>query len=441
MSLDDSENHRNGTSPAAVGAPGWYYADGDPAGTERYWDGSAWLGAPQQIDTSPAEATKGAEGTSESSACSERSSFPAVGVAVALAGLLVIAIVIGVTVLGGGSDETDGITTTARATVPEEVATGEPAATNEDGAELVEATAVPTASTLMMPADEPEPEPAAPATEPPSQPTAEPTVDASVSIAPPAPGSLPDAYGWGGPITANGIDRADGSGCTPPPPGDDLVDGLWFVEPLVERNGEFIVDLGCRFSSDRDVGTQSATAERPVVRNEVAKFFTTVLSERLIVWHGPSQRSMRGNPISQILDCGQQAPFLWLKISGGVVTEILNTAEGCSVTGDLGLSQAISSPACTGEWVVFIGSVTAPSEYRADVDHLLRRFSQSHYLRTDQSCTSLRQQLDGNAIYAVYLGPWGSKAEACSARSANGGDAYVKRLDMTTPPTNLFTCP
>ncbi len=29
--------------------PGWYYAQGDPPGTQRYWDGSQWTGAPQPV--------------------------------------------------------------------------------------------------------------------------------------------------------------------------------------------------------------------------------------------------------------------------------------------------------------------------------------------------------------------------------------------------------
>lgn len=28
---------------------GWYHADGDPAGTQRYWDGETWQGGPQAI--------------------------------------------------------------------------------------------------------------------------------------------------------------------------------------------------------------------------------------------------------------------------------------------------------------------------------------------------------------------------------------------------------
>lgn len=28
---------------------GWYYAQGDPPGTQRYWDGQAWQGSPQPV--------------------------------------------------------------------------------------------------------------------------------------------------------------------------------------------------------------------------------------------------------------------------------------------------------------------------------------------------------------------------------------------------------
>ncbi len=29
--------------------PGWYYAQGDPPGTQRYWDGTSWQGGPQPV--------------------------------------------------------------------------------------------------------------------------------------------------------------------------------------------------------------------------------------------------------------------------------------------------------------------------------------------------------------------------------------------------------
>jgi uncharacterized RDD family membrane protein YckC len=33
--------------------PGWYYAQGDPPGTHRYWDGEQWVGGPQPVSASP----------------------------------------------------------------------------------------------------------------------------------------------------------------------------------------------------------------------------------------------------------------------------------------------------------------------------------------------------------------------------------------------------
>ena len=33
-------------------APGWYHAEGDPPGTERYWDGSAWTDGPRPVASS-----------------------------------------------------------------------------------------------------------------------------------------------------------------------------------------------------------------------------------------------------------------------------------------------------------------------------------------------------------------------------------------------------
>ncbi len=35
---------------------GWYYAPGDPEGTQRYWDGAQWIGEPQPVPQQPAPA-------------------------------------------------------------------------------------------------------------------------------------------------------------------------------------------------------------------------------------------------------------------------------------------------------------------------------------------------------------------------------------------------
>lgn len=34
--------------------PGWYHAEGDPPGTERYWDGSMWTDGPRPVGGFPA---------------------------------------------------------------------------------------------------------------------------------------------------------------------------------------------------------------------------------------------------------------------------------------------------------------------------------------------------------------------------------------------------
>lgn len=37
------------TDNAGMQPPGWYYAEGDPPGTQRYWDGTQWQGGPQPV--------------------------------------------------------------------------------------------------------------------------------------------------------------------------------------------------------------------------------------------------------------------------------------------------------------------------------------------------------------------------------------------------------
>ena len=34
--------------------PGWYYAEGDPPGTQRFWDGAQWQGGPQVVGSTAA---------------------------------------------------------------------------------------------------------------------------------------------------------------------------------------------------------------------------------------------------------------------------------------------------------------------------------------------------------------------------------------------------
>jgi serine/threonine-protein kinase len=108
---------------------------------------------------------------------------------------------------------------------------------------------------------------------------------------------------------------------------------------------------------------------------------------------------------------------------------------------DLGLAEPMSVPTCDGTYVTFVGAAVEPARYRTDVQRLLANHPGARYLHSPTTgCGSLRRQLDGADIYAVYYGSFATQDDACAQRAAVGGDAYVKRLDHTTPPSQLLTC-
>lgn len=107
------------------------------------------------------------------------------------------------------------------------------------------------------------------------------------------------------------------------------------------------------------------------------------------------------------------------------------TTTAARPPGDLGLSTPISTPPCDGRTVAFVYNATNPGTYAQEVEAALARFPGASYLRTDQSCASLRQSLDGNPIYAVFY-PGASLADTCATRNRIGGETYARRLDNTT---------
>lgn len=106
------------------------------------------------------------------------------------------------------------------------------------------------------------------------------------------------------------------------------------------------------------------------------------------------------------------------------------TTESRAV-GDLGLDTPISTPPCDGRTVTFVVNATTPGRYAEQVSAALSQYPGSQYLRTDQSCSSLRQDLNGNAIYGVYL-EGTSLTDICRIKAEIGGEAYARRLDETS---------
>jgi serine/threonine-protein kinase len=73
--------------------------------------------------------------------------------------------------------------------------------------------------------------------------------------------------------------------------------------------------------------------------------------------------------------------------------------------------------------------------YPSGVQGLLDAHPGAYYLRTDQSCPSLRQASDqGNPIYTVFIFAGRTEAELCAAVNAAGDGAYGKWLDFTHDP-------
>lgn len=108
---------------------------------------------------------------------------------------------------------------------------------------------------------------------------------------------------------------------------------------------------------------------------------------------------------------------------------------------DLGVGIPLSHPACDGSGVVILGSAVTPGRYDADVRNFLARFPAASYLRTDQSCSSLRQATEqGNPIYAVYQPAGKTQADICAAVRQAGGNAYGKWLDQVTDPGYIIPC-
>ncbi len=97
-------------------------------------------------------------------------------------------------------------------------------------------------------------------------------------------------------------------------------------------------------------------------------------------------------------------------------------------------------PPCDGTYITVVGNAIDPAQYASVIADLLVRYPGSEYLRTDQTCPSLRPEVDGNAIYTVYYGPFADAPTACSNRSLGPSDAYVRRLSLVDPPTHVVDC-
>jgi len=110
------------------------------------------------------------------------------------------------------------------------------------------------------------------------------------------------------------------------------------------------------------------------------------------------------------------------------------------LVGDLGLAQLITQPVCDDTYITVLASAVDPDRYASAVADSLVNYQGSNYLKTVETCSSLRPSVDGADIYVVYFGPYVSRDEACDARVFGPTDAYVRTLSLTVPDTHRIQC-
>jgi hypothetical protein len=87
-----------------------------------------------------------------------------------------------------------------------------------------------------------------------------------------------------------------------------------------------------------------------------------------------------------------------------------------------------------------IASAIGSQATAGGIANVLKAYPDSNYLRTDQTCPSLTQNIDGAPIYVVYFGPFIAASDACAARAQGTQGAYARRLSNDVGPSHGVSC-
>lgn len=122
------------------------------------------------------------------------------------------------------------------------------------------------------------------------------------------------------------------------------------------------------------------------------------------------------------------------------VTAAPGAGDG-AVPGDLAIAgRPMQRPGCDDSFITILASAVGDQVTGAGIAALLDAYPGSEYLRTDQTCSSLRPDVDGAPIYVVYLGPFAFASDACAARTQGPEGAYAKQLSNSVPPDTVVSC-
>jgi serine/threonine-protein kinase len=124
-----------------------------------------------------------------------------------------------------------------------------------------------------------------------------------------------------------------------------------------------------------------------------------------------------------------------------IATSSTSTTRAPDGSGDLGVEgHPIRRPECNGDYITVIASAVGDDASGPGLGIVLDQYPGSNYLRTDVTCPSLTQSVDGEPVYVVYFGPFDRDVEACGARADGPDGAYVRRLSDDLEPNHSVTC-
>ena len=116
-------------------------------------------------------------------------------------------------------------------------------------------------------------------------------------------------------------------------------------------------------------------------------------------------------------------------------------ADDGAVPGDLGIpGRPMRRPNCDGSFITIVASAVGEQASADGIAAVLDSYPDAQYLRTDQTCTSLRPDVDGEPIYVVYFGPFAFDTDACAARAEGPDGAYAKQLSNDVAPDQIVEC-
>ena len=101
----------------------------------------------------------------------------------------------------------------------------------------------------------------------------------------------------------------------------------------------------------------------------------------------------------------------------------------------------MQAPPCNDSFITVVASAVGADVASEGILEYLEGYPTSNYLRTDQTCPSLAQSIDGEPIYVVFFGPFPFAEDACAARADGTEGSYARILSETQTPAHAVPCP